>query len=398
MAVKTTKAIIESAILSGVPFEKFSKLYPDVTSHRYRDTKYRLKKKGLLKTEEIPEDIREQTLEAKLKEELRIARLENTRLAKSFGALYSCFEEVKASFIELPNIEITPPAKLDTNKISSTLILPLTDIHVGLLWDGKGGTGQYSPDLFVSRCNTLTEDLLGEIKTLKKSRNLERLIVIFGGDLIDGRTIFNGQERETLPISYQLTVGPEVISRNLLAPLAKEFPAVDVFCVPGNHGRLGEKGQLDKVEDNLDLIFTYIVKLRCEKIKHMVWHEEDNWFSFFNLYGKNYLFTHGDGFSFSGNLTTVLKYQGRLEDTINSQIDVLIAGHHHRPSSTTSGFSHIILMNNWVGSNEFSLSFGAGGPPSQKVILADETNPVFAIYEFLLARHEDYNRVEPIAL
>jgi len=406
--IRTPKETIESAIIEGESYQDFHVRYPDVKYRRWKDLTYFLRKDGKIpparsqmKFEQLLDDnrLKEVIEDERDRSELKHAKVTINRLKEALVTMHDTLDAIREGFKDLPSLSLPLPKKPEpSNKPRASLILPLYDLHIGHVTNGP--LGRYGPDTFVSRCTALSEDLLREIDSLKRTRTIEKVVVIFGGDLIEGRTIYQGQSKESTPLQYQLVVGPEVLARVLLYPLAREVPAIDVLCLPGNHGRVGEKNEFDKTFDNLDMIFCHILRLRCEKIKTMTWHDLDSWFGCFSLYGFSYLAVHGDGFKSWGGtpLHGASKYKDKLQDVMDQRFDVMLAGHHHTPADWSRGASRTCMMNNWAGTSDYASSLGLGGPPSQKVLLADETNPILAIYEFMLARSEPQVKIDPIEI
>ena len=78
------------------------------------------------------------------------------------------------------------------------------------------------------------------------------LRIFFLGDIIEGSTIYKGQKRALDLITIdQVSQGVEYFSQ-FIYELAKHFPKVKCYGVPGNHGRIGDKGE-NWMMDNLCL-------------------------------------------------------------------------------------------------------------------------------------------------
>lgn len=390
--LNTTKEQIENAILLGITYEEFLKDHVDVKPTRWRDIKYTLRKSGkIIPIEKVVEELLPIINEEKTKEQLRLLRLENSKLKRYVSDLDFLFSDIKESIKELPKIKSSNPINKNIGKINSTVILPLYDLHIGHVCNLT--IGKYDLGIFNQRCTILVEQLLHELKHLSNSRNLEKLIIILGGDIIDGRTIYKGHSSESCPLKYQLTYGPEIIADTLISKIVSYFPTVKVISLPGNHGRLGDRNELDKLDDNLDLIFSHILKLRCDKIKNIDWIDCEDWFSYFSLYDYKYFATHGDTFKSAGGvpINGAIKYKNTIQETINNMIDVLIVGHHHSLTDIRKGFSKICMTNSWVGTNQYSFSEGLGGSPASQVLfVADESNPIAISYEFMLDKKDTY--------
>lgn len=412
---QTTSKEIEQAIMEGVenniPLEDVWKVFkaqhPDVKYRRWRDRIYNMRKDNVIppatnavKLEDLLENdnLREAIESEKEKSALKQARATINKLKEALGSMYDALDDIREGFRELPQLNVPAVRTVIENKPHITLVLPLYDLHIGHITNGP--LGVTNEDTYITRCTTLAEDILTEIKAIKHTKAIDRMVILFGGDIVEGRTIFQGQAKESAPLRYQLTVGPEVMARNLITPLAKALPALDVFTVPGNHGRIGDKNEFDKTDDNLDIIFSHILQLRCENIKNITWHEPTTWFNYFAVYNHTFLAVHGDGFKSFGGVPFygAVKYKDKLQDVLNSKFDVLIAGHHHTSAEWTRGVSKICLMNNWAGTSDYSATMALGGPPSQKMILVDPSNPMLAVYEFMIARYENAVQIEPVVL
>lgn len=405
------KAHVKAAILQHLTYSEFRETDAGkqwgaiVKPAFYRDTKSTMKRMG-----ELVVDDRAPTMEEILgddfimdiaraereKTEISALKAENKRLRSAVGDVHSLVSEMKLGEY-LPDL-VLPKPSVKKGDVKSTLILPLYDLHIGHTVHTP--LTEYGPDVFAQRCVDLSEKLSRDIEGLSKSREFEKLVIIFGGDIIEGRTVFKGQSKESVPIQYQLVRGPEVLIQGLLAPLITQFPEVDIFSVPGNHGRLGDKNEFEKVDDNLDIIFCEMVRLRLAGVSHVTWHEPDNMFVYFQLYEHFFLASHGDGFKAWGGVPFygASKYRSKMQDVLHNRIDALIVGHHHNPADFGMGYGKVVMMNNWVGTNDYAASMGLGGPASQKVLVVDETNPTQTVLEYRFNEGTIPQTVQPVKL
>lgn len=406
------KVAVQAAILQGLTYSEFvgSTLGLDhkdeVSPKYYRDKKSDMKQQGQLgptPTVKSIDEILGEDFVAELaqqeRENAQIAALkaENKRLRDTIGGYYSLLSDLKLGFDELPAAELPTPSISAMGGQGSTVVLPLYDVHIGHTFNKA--YGQYGIDLFAQQAVDLQTRLMRDLDGLSHSRDLKKLVVVFGGDIIEGRTIFKGQSKESMPLREQICTGSQVMVDALLAPLVKAFPSVDIFAVPGNHGRLGDKGELEKVDDNLDIIFTEFIKLQLRGTDHLDWHSPEAPYSYFNLHGFNFLASHGDGFKSWGGIPFygASKNHGKMQNFLHNIIDVLLVGHHHSPADFNLGWGRVIMMNNWAGPSEFCAALALGGYPSQKVIIADDTDPAAITIDYRF-RTDGCPTVEPIQL
>jgi hypothetical protein len=130
----------------------------------------------------------------------------------------------------------------------STFVLDWADWQV-MKSEGGGGAG------FVRRFDSAMEAALQRIVELRTTgRKLDELVIIGGGDMIEGCVIYNNQSYEIdghRRDQIRLTVATILKGLYTLAPL---FEKVRVVAVPGNHGENRINGSKTTIGDNDDLL------------------------------------------------------------------------------------------------------------------------------------------------
>lgn len=149
---------------------------------------------------------------------------------------------------------------------SASLVISWNDWQAG-----KRSTGG-TPAL-VERLDRSYDNVKARVKELKRiGRSLGNLVVIGGGDLVEGCSIFPHQSYEIdsdrrTQIRTVTTLGLEGLDR--LAPL---FESVTVLVVPGNHGENRIDGNRVNRYDNDDVaVFEHmaLAASRDERLKHV---------------------------------------------------------------------------------------------------------------------------------
>jgi hypothetical protein len=194
-------------------------------------------------------------------------------------------------------IKSKPKVKL-TGGEESTWVLDWADWQV-CKSEGGGSLG------FIERFDAALESALKRIAELRSiGRKLDELVIIGGGDMIEGCTIYpqqsfhiDGHRRDQI----RLTVATILKGLHTLAPL---FESVRVIVVPGNHGENRINGKRTAIGDNDDLLVFEMAQVALEHDSNMshVGFEiaEDEVSLVSEIRGWNYGVTHGDVYGRGG--------------------------------------------------------------------------------------------------
>lgn len=343
------------------------------------------------------------TRDEQLRRKLAKSEEENKEWRERAAINADLLDALRSEFAAQPKLTVTRPSSRYTGqRAPRTLVLHLSDIHVGQLFNREknGGLGEYSLEVFTERTHRLTDKVAALHEDLQRSGAVDRLVIVFNGDLVDGRDIHPGHDHQSVGMAAQLRIGPEVLAQAMLAPLAERFHQIDVFACPGNHGRIGKKGQLDRVEDSLDLVFMDILKLRCSGMDNINWHAWDKYFAWFELHGHTYFCAHGDAFKSWLNIPIygAERYKSRIESLINRKIDVMMVGHHHSPANWATAFTNVVMNGSWVGTGDFGSWLGMGGAPTQKMVLVSDDFACATVYDLILADKKECLTAKPVVI
>jgi len=348
------------------------------------------------------EKVQRQTQEEQLKRRIEEAKGEAEEWRKAAVDQQDFLDSLRAVVEARPAIKAPKPKPSTTHKDDVDLIAFISDVHVGQDFSigDSGGLGEYNIASFMERAARYTDAILAFVKIYRRSFNVNRLIIIWGGDLVDGRTIHPGHEIQSEFIATQLDIGPQVMAQVVVQRLAAEIPHIDNFFTPGNHGREGRKGELHRVFDNFDTVFYNIVALHCRDLKHVVFHKAAQWYVDFRLRGHRYFASHGDNFkSWSGvPFYGATRNKGRMEGITNDMIDVIITGHHHAPANFHVNHGQVVMNGSWVGAGDFGTWLGMAGPPIQKLIVVHDDYPVMSVHDIYLVKPKDALTHKPIDL
>lgn len=275
----------------------------------------------------------------------------------------NCLAEItKKQFkpIKVPS-RITTKENLDFHAMRS-------DAQVGQYLDSAHvqGLSHYSADTYQERVTKWTEKVIKFKRQDQTSLGLNKLVIHHLGDQVEGENIFKGQSFYLdLSLTEQLFFSVEVETNSLLR-LAQVFPEIEVFCVIGNHGRPGQKGE-NHNRTNFDYIFYRCLQTATANQKNIKVYVSESPTMIVQHGSFIFLLNHGDqAKSWNG-----IPYYGlermfrKLPDLYNMIIHYELCGHHHQASNLVDR----IIMNGCLpGGSEYSINtMGLTSIPSQKI-------------------------------
>jgi DNA repair exonuclease SbcCD nuclease subunit len=158
--------------------------------------------------------------------------------------------------------------------------------------------------------------------------------------------------------------------------LATRYEQVDCYCVVGNHGRLGRRGEFSPL-NNFDYLVYRILEERLRETRAIRWTIPRTWWHVATIQGWRFLMLHGEDVLYNAlgipfyatrrmktNYRELFELIKRVEGLKDAGFDFMAVGHHHEPAE----FYGILMNGSWPGASEFSLKrLQAGGMPSQKI-------------------------------
>lgn len=309
-------------------------------------------------------------------------------------------DAVRAELARFP-VSSIPRPDLDRERRGrpATLLLHLSDVHLGQLFESYVN-GSYNLDVAALRVSRIAEKVVAIVEALRAHRQVERLVIGWGGDIVDGRDIHPGHDWQSVPMEVQLNRGTQVMRDCLLEPLARTFPSVVNICVPGNHGRIGKKGQLHRTKDSMDTVFYAWLEDRCAGMGHVVWQTVRDSYYWFSLHGHGFILAHGDAFRAWGGIPFygANRYLQNLSSMLHKPVDALLVGHHHQAANWRQGHSVLSMNGSVVAGGEFATFLGYGGPAVQKLHLVEDRFPVATSYDLVLTERHEVITAEPANL
>lgn len=205
------------------------------------------------------------------------------------------------------------------------------------------------------------------------------IVYLRGGDAI------NGEIHEEFLASNDLLSVPAV--RNLceeecagIEALLSKFSRVQVYSVPGNHGRTTRKPWASGYAfTNYETLLAWMIEREFKNEKRVRFVTPVSGDCYFSIYGTRFLLTHGDrigsrgGQGFIGPIATILRGHHKTRQQYARQgqpVDYVLHGHFH----TAAQLPHGIANGSLVGFNSFAKNVirAEPEPPTQALFFVHE--------------------------
>lgn len=230
-----------------------------------------------------------------------------------------------------PIIFNEPISKRDEDKAG---VLLLSDWHYGL--NTVNIFGEFNKDIL----KDAIEELTFEVIEIAKKENINKLIVLNLGDLINGN-IHLSTRIESDEDAVRQTIGVIQLIKSMLSDFSKKIPKIEFHSVTDNHARINKSFNEHIEKENFNLIIsTFLeewsrdkdnVKIVSNKINGVESHDIGH----FKLFGSDMLFTHGH----RGRINTVVQ---DLSLMLKMFPETIFTAHlHHSASGEEHKIDHI---------------------------------------------------------
>jgi len=334
----------------------------------------------------------------RLREKIDLAEYKKLKRQKTFYEIIG--ENIIRAVQALPPPKTPPADRLLFKKKHEPeeMVLLWSDSQIGQFVDQKesGGLGSYNVDVFLERLEFLKVSLKKIYEIHLDNTPYPVFNIFFLGDLVEGSTIFPGQERQTdLYLVEQVIFAVDKIAE-FIAWVAALYPwQVCCYGVVGNHGRIGKKGEQSPM-NNMDYLVMHYCREKLRNYRNVEFHIGESWFMLVRKFNSNFLLVHGDdvrawmGIPYYGLERSESRYQKMLSD-VRAGFHYFCCGHHHQEATIKS---RIFMNGNWVGGSEFSMKvMQVANPPTQ---LLFSVHPLFGVTWERHIQLQDPAKVKPL--
>lgn len=305
---------------------------------------------SLFKEEPKPEDY---IAERKLRDEnnklkSRLSYLERETIAE---------DDIKEALFELKSHKFTPPKwAINTSKPKSGPGMPIlftSDFQWGevINKDEMDGVNEFNSEVASQRYQKLIEKSISLSFDHMTNPVYEGIYYLRGGDAVSGdihQELRETNDLQAIPAVKDL-VEHEIWGIN---ELKKKFGKVHVESVPGNHGRTTIKPFSKRyAELNYDTLSAWMIEqwFNAKGDNDVTFNTPMSGDSLFNIYGFNFLLTHGDrigsrgGEGFIGPVATIARGMKKLHDyyaQLGRHLEYILTGHFHTSLQLDLGFAN----------------------------------------------------------
>lgn len=266
---------------------------------------------------------------------------------------------------ELKNIKLSKPIKIKKNNCnndSETLLVGLSDIHVGLK------TSDFNKDILKSRLN----DYVVHISNYIDTHNVSNVIIVNIGDSIENIYMhLNQMSSVELNLSEQVAMAIKYIVE-FIQDVRHLGIKTSYVGIAGNHDRLNPNIKQNIVGDGVNTIINAYLKAN-QDIMDINYIESDSTIrTLLSINGINIAVTHGDYDKV--NKPDIIS---KLSEYFNKKVDIVLSGHLHNLLIKTLGNNQYVLQSgSMFTGNPYSDSLGVTANASQIMIGIDKNSSI----------------------
>lgn len=289
---------------------------------------------------------------------------------KSADLIQAVHEGARDAALVLGNPPPVPKPKKDTRQGHQEVAL----LHVSD-WQWGKVTQSFNPDVANQRVDKLSRVVRRLAEIERADHPVRACHVMLGGDLAEGVAIFPGQPFEIEGGLFQQIMGVAVAGERLFRELLADFETVVAWEEPGNHGRLGRKGDHPK-EDSADLLIYRLIRERLrvhEESGRLIWNETQGWHSIVAIGAYRALLVHGDEVRSFGGQTPAFGIAKKVNAWATGVVEPFTdcyMGHWHQPLVVpiAHGKGRVFVNGSLESDNVYAQEFvGASGTPHQRL-------------------------------
>jgi hypothetical protein len=309
---------------------------------------------------------------AELRRALKTSQLAESRSKiKSQGIIDAVYRAAKDASLATGNARRAPALpKKDVRKGKTEVAL----VHA-TDWQCGKKTQSYDIATLSQRMEEFANKVL-ELTDIQRAHHpVKECVLMFGGDMVEGVSIFPGQAYEIEAHLFEQLFEVSRIMEQMVRTFSAYFEKVHVVCEYGNHGRLGRKGDMPG-GDNIDRVAYKITSERTSDLKNVTWQQSGDWHQIVTVGKYRALLVHGDEInSFGGNTPAfgILRKCNAWSTGVVDEFQDVYMGHFHTPMTLTmANAGRIFVSGSPESHNEYARAFiAAVGQPSQRLHFVD---------------------------
>lgn len=270
-------------------------------------------------------------------------------------------------------LNFRPLAPHPTDTPHHRALLLLSDAHGGenVKPAAVNGLNEYSWEICAERHAEILRSVASHIRRMPPLTGIDLAIL---GDNCSGMNHRELEVTNEFPLAIQgIKMG--YLLGDFVTKLSGMVDDLFVLSVPGNHPRLTKEPAAKDVDNNMDVVATVLAEEITRSIGHVRWKQPEGAVVFHEIAGRLCYVWHGDGIRSSMPGVPwggIMRRANTIQSTHIDHIDHFVCGHYHQANVVDAG--RIVMNGSVKGTDEWvQKNFGGGQPPTQLLLLFDET-------------------------
>lgn len=302
-------------------------------------------------------------------------------------------ESRRESFIDLikrvlsDNIEPLPYSASNSNKCElavmdkgaedvdeSTLIIPITDVHTGIVC--KNSWNSYSSEELICRLHSYYQ----QICAIRKRHNAHNAVIVLGGDLISGIIYKNLRIENNENVIEQLKL-ISIYLTNFIKDLSEEFKEIKIYSVNGNHSRIMENKEEALKGEELDALIPFYMKASLQNFHNVHIFTEnstDDTMVAFKIYDRLWYAVHGT----YDNPASVVQ---NLTMMTGLKPDGVLMGHKHTNALLSVHDTKVVQSGCLSGMDNYAIQKRLVNTSEQFIVVSTPNSTIECLYDVQLA-------------
>ena len=234
-----------------------------------------------------------------------------------------------------------------------TLELMISDLHFGKK------TSEFNEAVGRDRMRQVTKTVIKEIALHKSKFSVDKIVIFLGGDIIESASMHGEESRAGCEYgnARQVVTAIDILSKELIIPLAIQGIPLDIIGIAGNHDRSTKsKTYVDRGEE----FYTFIIYNGLKNITESLGLDVNykipkETYCIYDIYQSSILYEHGD--EVKGNSKAAFEtHIAKRQKQFSRLLDGLRIGHWHEYSVLDRG--RIIVNGSLCGGDGYADTHG----------------------------------------
>lgn len=259
-------------------------------------------------------------------------------------------------------------------KDSSTLIIPVSDVHTGVVC--KNAWNNYDTKELICRL----KEYFNKICEIKERHKSDYAVIVLGGDLISGIIHRNLRLENNEDVVRQIKTISTYLS-NFVRDLANQFVDISIYSVSGNHSRVMTDKEDSLKGEELDSLVPFYMQANLQNYKNVHIYTEnsvDDTMVCFKVYDKLWYAVHG---TYDNPISVVQN----LTMMTGVKPDGILIGHRHSNAMLSIYDTKVVQSGCMSGVDNYAIQKRLSNTAEQFIVVATPNKTIECLYDIQLS-------------